>query len=87
MDPIAVFFANADGDAENELLIIDKCYTGIGPAGAAAFHRTRVYDWNGVAFSHVDWVSEKIGNVRTVATARARLGQLSKALGSRSTSR
>jgi hypothetical protein len=85
MEPIAVFFANADGDAENELLIIDRCYTGIGPTGAMAFHRTRVYDWNGVAFSHIDWVSEKIGIVRTVATARARLGQLSKALSARKT--
>jgi len=50
MDPIAVFSANADGDTENELFIIDKCYTGIGPTGARPFYRTRVYDWNCIAF-------------------------------------
>jgi hypothetical protein len=80
MEPIAIFFANADGDTENELLIIDECYTGIGPEGARPFYRTRVYDWNGNLFTHLDPVSEKIGNVRTVAAARARLRQLSKTL-------
>jgi len=85
MEPIAIFFANADGDAENELFIIDECYTGIGPDGAKAFYRTRVYDWNGIAFSHLDAVSEKIGNSRTVAAARAKLRQFSKVLGSTKT--
>ena len=85
MDPIAVFFANADGDTENELFIIDKCYTGIGPTGARPFYRTRVYDWNGIAFSHVDAVSEKIGNANTVATAKAKLRQFSKTLKSQKT--
>ena len=85
MDPIAVFFANADGDTENELFIIDKCYTGIGPTGARPFYRTRVYDWNGIAFSHVDSVSEKLGNARTVATAKAKLRQLSKTLSTQKT--
>ncbi len=80
MEPIAIFFANADGDTENELFIIDECYTGIGPEGARPFYRTRVYDWNGDLFTHLDPVSEKIGNVRTVAAARARLRQLSKTL-------
>jgi len=85
MDPIAVFFANADGDTENELFIIDKCYTGIGPTGARPFYRTRVYDWNGIAFSHVDSVSEKLGNAKTVATAKAKLRQLSKTLSTQKT--
>ncbi|MCM3903247.1 MAG: hypothetical protein ND866_16185 [Pyrinomonadaceae bacterium] len=85
MDPSAVFFANADGDTENELFIIDKCYTGIGPTGASAFYRTRVYDWNGIAFSHVDSVSEKIGNANTVAMAKAKLRQFSKTLKSQKT--
>lgn len=80
MEPIAIFFANADGDAENELFIIDECYTGIGPEGARPFYRTRVYDWNGVAFSHTESVSEKMGNVKTAAAAKARLRQLSKTL-------
>lgn len=80
MEPIAIFFANADGDAENELFIIDECYTGIGPDGAKPFYRTRVYDWNGISFSHLDPVSEKIGNVKTVAGAKARLRQLSRTL-------
>jgi hypothetical protein len=85
MDPIAVFFANADGDSENELFIIDKCYTGIGPTGARPFYRTRVYDWNGIAFSHVDSVSEKIGNANTGMAARARLRQFSETLKSQKT--
>lgn len=85
MDPIVVFFDNADGDAEKELLIIDKCYTGIGPTGARPFYRTRVYDWNGIAFSHVDSVSEKIGNANNAVAARARLRQFSKTLKSQKT--
>ncbi len=80
MEPIAIFFANADGDTENELFIIDECYTGIGPEGARPFYRTRVYDWNGVDFSHTESVSEKMGNVKTAAAAKARLRQLSKTL-------
>ncbi len=85
MEPIAVFFANADGDTENELFIIDKCYTGIGPTGARPFYRTRVYDWNGIAFSHVDSVSERIGNANTTVAARARFRQFSKTLKSKKT--
>lgn len=80
MEPIAIFFANADGDTENELFIIDECYTGIGPEGARPFYRTRVYDWNGVAFSLTESVSEKMGNVKTAAAAKAKLRQLSKTL-------
>ncbi len=80
MEPIAIFFANADGDTENELFIIDECYTGIGPEGARPFYRTRVYDWNGVVFSHTGSVSEKMGNVKTAAAAKARLRQLAKSL-------
>ncbi len=82
MEPIAIFFANADGDSENELFIIDECYTGIGPEGARPFYRTRVYDWNGMAFSHVETVSEKMGNVKTAAAAKARLHRLAKSLSS-----
>ena len=85
MDPIEVFFANADGDAENELFIIDKCYTGIGPTGARPFYRTRVYDWNGIAFFHVDSISERMGNASTAVAARARLRQFSKTLKSQKT--
>ena len=48
-------------------------------------YRTRVYDWNGIAFSHVDSVSEKIGNAKTVATAKAKLRQLSKTLSTQKT--
>ncbi|MCM3874458.1 MAG: hypothetical protein ND895_27520 [Pyrinomonadaceae bacterium] len=85
MDPIGIFFANADGDTASELFIIDKCYTGIGPTGARPFYRTRVYDWNGMAFSHVDSASEKIGNANTVAAAKAKLRQSSKTLKSQKT--
>lgn len=76
MAPIAVFFDNADGDAEKELLIVDECYTGIGPTGARPFYRTRIYDWNGSGFTHIDSLSEKIGNANTAAKARAKLRQI-----------
>jgi hypothetical protein len=85
MDPIVVFFDNADGDAEKELLIIDKCYTGIGPTGAMPFYRTRVYDWNGLGFTHVGSVSEKIGNANTAAKARNKLRQIMKTSKSQAT--
>ena len=70
MEPKAVFFANADGDAENELFILDECYTGIGPTGAQPFYWTRVYDWNGMGFVPMDALSEKIGNLNTAAKVR-----------------
>ncbi len=78
MDPIAVFFYNADGDDEKELLIIDKCFTGIGPDGAKAFYRTRVYDWNGNGFTHMDALSEKIGNLTTAPKVKMKLGQIAR---------
>ena len=80
MSPIAVFFANADGDADNELLIIDECYTGIGPTGARPFYRTRVYDFNGIGFAHRDDLSEKIGNLNTAAKVRTKLRQMGSSI-------
>ena len=80
MDPIAIFFANTDGDPDNELLIIDECYTGIGPTGARPFYRTRVYDFNGMGFVHRDELSEKIGNLKTAAQVRAKLRQMGASL-------
>jgi len=78
MDPKAVFFANADGDAENELFIIEECYTGIGPTGAQPFYRTRVYDWNGGSFVHLETLSEKIGNLNTAVKVRNKLRQIAR---------
>jgi len=78
MDPIAVLFDNADGDAEKELLIIDKCYTGIGPTGARPFYRTRVYDWNGSGFTHIESLSEKIGSLNTVVKVKNKLRQIAR---------
>ncbi|HJZ10663.1 MAG TPA: hypothetical protein VJ521_00840, partial [Acidobacteriota bacterium] len=78
MDPIAVFFDNVDGDAEKELLIIDKCYTGIGPTGARPFYRTRIYDWNGSGFTHMESLSEKIGNLNTVVKVKNKLRQIAR---------
>ncbi len=76
MSPIAIFFANADGDSDTEMLIIDECYTGIGPTGAQPFYRTRVYDFNGISFEHRDELSEMIGNLNTAAKVRAKLRQM-----------
>jgi hypothetical protein len=78
MEPTAVFFANADGDTENELFIIDECYTGIGPDGAKPFYRTRVYDWNGSGFAHLEDLSEKIGNLNTAPKVRTKLSQIAR---------
>ena len=78
MEPIAVFFENADGDSENELLIIEECYTGIGPTGAKPFYRTRVYDWNGNSFVHLEALSEKIGNLNTGTKVRNKLRQIAR---------
>ena len=80
MSPIAIFFANVDGDSDTELLIIDECYTGIGPTGARPFYRTRVYDFNGISFEHRDELSEKIGNLNTVAKVRAKLRQMNNSI-------
>ncbi len=80
MSPITIFFANADGDGDNELLIIDECYTGIGPTGARPFYRTRVYDFNGIVFEHRDELSEKIGNLNTAAKVRAKLRQMGSSI-------
>lgn len=85
MGPVAVFFANGDGDTANELFIIDECYTGIGPEGARAFYRTRVYDWNGIEFKHLDSLSEEIGNLRTAAAVKAKVKKLAKILSDKKT--
>ncbi len=76
MEPKAIFFANADGDAEDELFIIDECYTGIGPTGAVPFYWTRVYDWNGMGFVPMDALSEKIGTLNAAAKVPNRVRQL-----------
>jgi hypothetical protein len=78
MEPTAIFFANADGDPENELFIIEECFTGIGPEGAKPFYRTRVYDWNGSDFIHLESLSEKIGNGNTATKVRNKLRQIAK---------
>lgn len=76
-EPKAVFFANADLDAEKELFIIGECYTGIGPTGAQPFNRTRVYDWNGNGFIHLESISEKIGTAATAVEVRKKLATIS----------
>lgn len=71
--PKAVFLTNADKDAAQELFIIGKCYTGIGPTGAQPFNRTRVYDWNGSSFTHLETVSTKIGSAATAQAVQKKL--------------
>jgi hypothetical protein len=71
--PTAVFFANADKDAEQELFIIGKCYTGVGPTGGQPFNRTRVYDWSGNGFTHLEKISQKIGTAATQSAVRKKL--------------
>jgi hypothetical protein len=76
MTPVSVFFDNADVDPENELFIIDESYTGVGPDGAKAFYRTRVYDWNGNGFTHLEELSERIGDPATAGKVRQKLKTL-----------
>lgn len=76
-EPKAVFFANADLDAEKELFIIGECYTGIGPTGAQPFNRTRIYDWNGKDFIHLESVSEKIGDAANATEVKKKLAGIS----------
>ncbi len=70
MEPQEIFFANADKDSDNELLIIERNMTGIGHSGSRPFYRTRVYDWNGRGFRHLEKVSNKIGRARTKARVK-----------------
>ena len=73
MEPQAVFFANADSDPANELFIIERCMTGIGPTGAQYFYRTRVYDLKGSEPVHMEVMSDEIGTLRTAAAVRRQL--------------
>ncbi|MEZ5345530.1 MAG: hypothetical protein R2681_08250 [Pyrinomonadaceae bacterium] len=52
--------------------------TGVGAKGAEYFYRTRVYDWNGENFVHLDGLSEKIGDADTAAKVRKMLGNMKK---------
>lgn len=70
MEPQTIFFANADKDSDKELLIIERNMTGIGPSGSRYFYRTRVYDWNGKRFKHLEKVSKTIGRARTKARVK-----------------
>ncbi|HZS07616.1 MAG TPA: hypothetical protein VFD58_22465 [Blastocatellia bacterium] len=72
----AVFFANADRDADNELLVLCDHYTGIGPTGARPFYYTWVYDWNGREVVWLEKISEKIGTLATAGKVRRRLRAL-----------
>ena len=83
MEPQAVFFANADSDPANELFIIERCMTGVGPDGAKYFYRTRVYDWQGSGFAHLESVSEEIGDLRTAAAIRKLLPAIAKRMASK----
>ncbi|MEZ5343939.1 MAG: hypothetical protein R2681_00145 [Pyrinomonadaceae bacterium] len=78
MEPVSVFFANADRDPENELFVLEKCMTGIGPTGAQYFYRTRVYDWSNGNFRHMETVSEKIEQANTAAKVKKALPQIIK---------
>lgn len=78
MEPMSVFFANADKDSDNEIIIIERNMTGIGPSGSRYFYRTRVYDWNGKKFRHLENVSKKIGTARTQARVKLILRNMLK---------
>lgn len=77
-EPKAAFFEDVDRDGEKELLIIGECYTGIGPEGARAFYRTRVYDRVDDKFIHLESLSRNIGNLQTAAAVRKDLPEAIK---------
>ncbi len=77
MKPLAVFFENVDKDRDMELLILEEAETGAGPDGAKPFYRTRVYDWTGSGFKHLDDISEKISaDADSVAKVRKELRRI-----------
>jgi hypothetical protein len=77
-EPKAVFYADADSDRDLELFIIGECYTGIGPTGAQPFYRTRVYDWNGSRFDHMESLSDEIGRLGTAPSIKGQLTSIIK---------
>lgn len=67
----SIFTANADKDAEQELVVLYEYYlTGSGnDSGYAAC----VYDWNGRGFVTLGSVNDKLANLRTSAAVRDKL--------------
>ena len=79
MKPLAVFFENVDKDRDMELLILEEAESGAGPDGAKPFYRTRIYDWSGSGFVHLEDISDKISvDADTVAKVRKELKKIVK---------
>ena len=77
MKPLAVFFENVDKDSDMELLILEEAESGAGPDGAKPFYRTRIYDWSGSGFVHLEDISDKISaDADTVAKVRKQLKRI-----------
>jgi len=77
MKPLAVFFENVDKDRDMELLVLEETESGAGPDGAKPFYRTRIYDWSGSGFVHLEDISDKIStNADTVAKVRRELKRI-----------
>ena len=74
---LSVFFANADTNADRELLILGEYYSGAG--GRGPWYNVYVYHWTGEKLVHLDDISEELSDqvkYRTAQAVRNRLKQL-----------
>lgn len=70
----AVFFANADKDTEQELLVLYEYYrNGSGDESAYAVY---AYDWNGSGFTSLEKVRDKLVGLATARAVRQKLKRL-----------
>ena len=74
---LSIFFANADTNADRELLILAEYYSGAG--GRGPWYNVYVYHWTGEKLVHLDDISEELSDqvkYRTAQAVRNRLKQL-----------
>lgn len=74
---LSVFFANADTNADRELLILAEYYSGAG--GRGPWYNVYIYHWTGEKLVHLDDISEELSDqvkYRTAQGVRKRLKEL-----------
>ncbi len=69
----AVFFADVDGDATLEVIVLATYMTGIGPTGAQPFFSNDVLDWVDGALGPLEPWAARLAGVETEQSARALL--------------